>query len=55
MNNEQCLGAVLWELYETKERNRELLRMNTDLRIENAALRVKVEMLECFQGREGRK
>lgn len=49
---EQYLGALLWELYETKERCRKLLKENTDLKIELAKTTVKLEMLEAFQGKD---
>lgn len=56
-NNEhhQTLGAVLCDLHETKEANRKLLRENTDLKLENAKLKRKVEWYEAFQKRRTKK
>ena len=45
---EQYLAAVLWELHETKEANRKLLRENTDLKIQNAKLTRRLEWHEAF-------
>ena len=50
--SENYLGAVLWELFETKERNRELLKENTNLKIENAKLKVRLEMYQAFADRK---
>ena len=49
---EQYLAALLWELYETKQLNRELLRKNTNLTIENAKLKVRLEMYQAFADRK---
>ena len=49
---EQYLAAVLWELHETREMNRELLRENTNLKIENAKMKVRLEWYQAFAGRK---
>ena len=52
-SNDEHLVAVLKELHWFKVKNRELLRQNTDLTIENAKLKIRLEMLEAFNEREG--
>ena len=54
-NEHQTLGAVLCELHDAKELNRELLRENTDLKIQIAKLTRKVEWYEAFQKRRTKK
>ena len=49
---EQYIAAVLWELHETKQLNRELLRKNTNLTIENAKLKVRLEWYQAFAERK---
>ena len=49
---EQYIAALLWELYGTKQLNRELLRKNTNLTIENAKLKVRLEMNQAFADRK---
>ena len=49
---EQYIAAVLWELHETKQLNRELLRKNTNLTIENAKLKVRLECHQAFAERK---
>ena len=49
---EQYIAALLWELHETKQLNRELLRKNTNLTIENAKLKVRLEMYQAFAERK---
>ena len=49
---EQYIAALLWELHETKQLNRELLRKNTNLTIENAKLKVRLEMYQAFADRK---
>ena len=49
---EQYIAAVLWELHETKQLNRELLRKNTNLTIENAKLKVRLEWYQAFTERK---
>ena len=49
---EQYIAALLWELHETKQLNRELLRKNTNLTIENAKLKVRLEMNQAFAERK---
>ena len=38
-----------------KDLNRRLLRENTDLKIENAKLRAKAELVDCFSKQKGDK
>ena len=49
---EQYIAAVLWELHETKQLNRDLLRKNTNLTIENAKLKVRLEWYQAFAERK---
>ena len=49
---EQYIAAVLWELHETKQLTRELLRKNTNLTIENAKLKVRLEWHQAFAERK---
>lgn len=51
---EQYLAAVLWDLHQTKEMNRELLRENTNLKIENAKMKVRLEWYQAFADRRKR-
>ena len=54
-NEQQSLEAVLLRLYGAKELNKKLLRENTDLKLENAKLKRKVEWYEAFQKRRTKK
>ena len=53
MTSEQQIKELVREIGLYKDLTRRLLRENTDLKIENAKLREKAELVDCFSKKEG--
>lgn len=49
----QQIKELVREIGLYKDLNRRLLRENMDLKIENAQLRAKAELVDCFSEKEG--